>query len=146
MATHRSLATLCGLLAMSSRCRPECCGCNIQWLASWCLQAGIRAWEITGLWQLSAEHVFDARQPVGQDRPQARQHGKHSTKLMCVVVQFDIHSPQTTVAEAVYFSARLRLPRDVPNDQARQFQHQVCSLKLNMQAGSACPVQAQDHI
>ena len=44
-------------------------------------------------------------------------------------MQFDIHSPQTTVAEAVYFSARLRLPRDVPNDQARQLQHQVCSLE-----------------
>lgn len=40
--------------------------------------------------------------------------------------QFDIHSPQTTVAEAVYFSARLRLPSSVPNDQATIFQEEVC--------------------
>ena len=42
-------------------------------------------------------------------------------------MQFDIHSPQTTVAEAIYFSARLRLPSHVPNDQAQAFQHQVCA-------------------
>ncbi|KAK9806328.1 hypothetical protein WJX72_010375 [[Myrmecia] bisecta] len=44
------------------------------------------------------------------------------------VEQFDIHSPHTTIKEALWFSARLRLARDVPNTRLRTFLHEVMEL------------------
>ena len=39
--------------------------------------------------------------------------------------QFDIHSPQSTVAESLWFSARLRLSPDVPGSTRKAFMQEV---------------------
>jgi len=41
------------------------------------------------------------------------------------VEQFDIHSPQATVKEALWFSARLRLTNDISNKELWAFIRQV---------------------
>ena len=44
------------------------------------------------------------------------------------VEQFDVHSPQATVKEALWFSARLRLTNDISDRELWQFLRQVCPL------------------
>ena len=41
--------------------------------------------------------------------------------------QSDIHSPQATVEEALWFSARLRLTRDTSNKVMWAFIYEVCT-------------------
>ena len=45
--------------------------------------------------------------------------------LHSVMQQFDVHSPQTTVAEALLFSARLRLARHLDNATVAAFVQEV---------------------
>ena len=47
---------------------------------------------------------------------------------MVQVEQFDVHSPQTTVHEALMFSARCRLSREHDNDTVLHFVEEVESL------------------
>ena len=44
------------------------------------------------------------------------------------VEQFDVHSPQATVKEALWFSARLRLTNDISDRELWQFLRQACTL------------------
>ncbi|XP_077238697.1 pleiotropic drug resistance 3 isoform X4 [Tasmannia lanceolata] len=44
------------------------------------------------------------------------------------VEQNDIHSPQVTVEESLWFSASLRLPKEVSNEKQREFVEEVMSL------------------
>ncbi|PNX68143.1 ABC transporter G family member 31-like protein, partial [Trifolium pratense] len=44
------------------------------------------------------------------------------------VEQNDIHSPQVTIEESLWFSASLRLPKDISIDKRREFVEQVMKL------------------
>ena len=50
------------------------------------------------------------------------------------VEQSDIHSPQATVEEALWFSARLRLTRETSNKVMWAFIYEVSALVLLMQS------------
>jgi ABC-type multidrug transport system ATPase subunit len=47
------------------------------------------------------------------------------TRVSGYVEQFDIHSPQATILEALWFSARLRQPNDISNRNLDLFIRQV---------------------
>lgn len=50
------------------------------------------------------------------------------TRSSGYVEQADLHSPQTTVAEALWFSSRLRLPPSVSKADVLAFTHRVMEL------------------
>ena len=49
------------------------------------------------------------------------------TRVSGYVEQFDIHSPQATILEALWFSARLRQPNDISNSELSVFIREVCT-------------------
>ena len=53
----------------------------------------------------------------------------HSVLISAALVQNDIHSPATTIREALYFSACCRLT-DVDKHQLQEFVEEVCNLKM----------------
>ncbi len=54
------------------------------------------------------------------------------------VEQSDIHSPQATVEEALWFSARLRLTRDTSNKVMWAFIYEVCEGLSFRESSPAC--------
>lgn len=54
------------------------------------------------------------------------------TRRTGYVQQQDIHSPKTTVREALQFSARLRQPRHVPDEEKQQYVEKIITI-LNME-------------
>jgi hypothetical protein len=55
------------------------------------------------------------------------------TRVSGYVEQFDIHSPQATILEALWFSARLRQPNDISNSELGVFIREVCTLERLVQ-------------
>ena len=49
-------------------------------------------------------------------------------RVMGYCEQFDIHSPMATITEALWFSGRLRLPEDVPDEKVHSFVKEVMEL------------------
>ena len=54
------------------------------------------------------------------------------TRVSGYVEQFDIHSPQATILEALWFSARLRQPNDIDNGALSVFIHEVCAGRVRV--------------